>query len=529
MSKMLKSSGAMAAATMASRILGMVRDQVFAAFMSTSAVAGAFMFAFTFPNLFRRLLGEGALTAAFIPIFKAKEKTEGEVEMWKSANAVISGLIVTASIIVAVAMLVVTIILMTTSFPANTELMLRLSRIMFPYMLLVCLAAVFIGMLNARGHFFMPALGAAMLNVVMIASVLFLAPKWGKTLDTQIFALAYGVLVAGVAQAAFQLPTLFAEGFRFKWITPWNDPTVREVVRKMLPASVGVAAFQLNVTITQAMAFGKYEPIVAIFAFAVRFMELPQGVFGISLATYLLPTLSGFAAEKNYTEFRNTLRQGVSYLIFINALSSVLLFVLAEPIIRLVFQYKKFGPHSTATVSAALTFLAPGLIAFSLVNIMARAFYALGDVKTPMRISVASMTVNLILAAMFLFVLDLGAQGLGLANTLSAILNFSLLSFALRKALKTLAWAELRSQIFGVAAAGVIAGFVASYLSSTWYLHFGHEKVWQRLGEVFVPMTAASLAYFGVTMWLGIPSAWDVFHLVVRKLPFIRSRGESGN
>src|ERR1041384_5998942 len=200
MSQMLKSSGAMAAATLTSRVLGMVREMVYARFMGTGGVASAFFAAFQIPNLFRRLLGEGALTAAFIPAFTEKEKTKGEKEMWHAANAVLSGLVVVAALIVGIAMLGISITLAVHQFGAQTDLMLRLLRVMFPYMLLVCLAAALMGMLNARGHFFIPAMGATMLNVVMIASVLWLAPKFAtdlpkdERLPHQIFALAIGVL-----------------------------------------------------------------------------------------------------------------------------------------------------------------------------------------------------------------------------------------------------------------------------------------------------------------------------------------------
>src|SRR5690349_1260713 len=198
MSQMLKSSGAMAAATLTSRVLGMVRVMVYANFMGTSWVASAFVLAFQIPNLFRRLLGEGALSAAFIPIFKEKEKLEGDKAMWQAANAVISGLVIFSCLVVVAGLAVVSVALALggqvdnghTLFTGKTLLMLQLLRVMLPYLLLVCLAAVFMGMLNARGHFFIPALGAATLNVVMIASVLWLAPNLGQELHEQIFALA---------------------------------------------------------------------------------------------------------------------------------------------------------------------------------------------------------------------------------------------------------------------------------------------------------------------------------------------------
>ena len=217
MSKMLKSSGAMGAATMLSRVLGLVREMVYFRFLGAGWVMDAFLFAFMVPNLFRRLLGEGALTAAFVPIFKEKEIKQGEREMWLAANAVLSGLVLAASIIIGLAMIGISIYLAVGSPTASNRLTLELMRFMFPYMLLVCIAAVFMGMLNARGHFFIPAMGATMLNVVMIAFTLWIAPGMGGELPTQVFGLALGVLVAGVAQMLFQWPTLHREGFRWRW------------------------------------------------------------------------------------------------------------------------------------------------------------------------------------------------------------------------------------------------------------------------------------------------------------------------
>src|SRR4051812_47222 len=397
-SKMLKSSGAMALATVTSRVLGMVREMVYAALMGNEWQAGAFFFAFVVPNLFRRLLGEGALTAAFIPIFKQKEVREGEPEMWRSANAVVSFVAAAAGAITLVAIIGISLVLLNGHLRDETRLMLELLRLMFPYMLLVCLAAVLIGMANARGHFFVPALGAVLLNVVMIASALFLAPKMGRTLDRQVVGLAIGVVIAGLAQAFFQLPTLQREGYNYRWVSPWRDATVHEVIVKMLPGSIGVAAFQINVLLTQCFSFWFEPTIVATFNYSVRLMELPQGMFGISLATYLLPTLSGLAAEKKFPEFKQTLSQGLSYLSFANLLAASIALVLAVPIVRLIFEHGKFGPDTTHRVALALQCLAPGLLMFSMNNILARAFYALSDIKTPMKISVLCLGLNLAFA-----------------------------------------------------------------------------------------------------------------------------------
>jgi putative peptidoglycan lipid II flippase len=472
--------------------------------------------AFVVPNLFRRLLGEGALNAAFIPIFKLKEKREGEAEMWRAANAVISGLVVAASIMVGLVILGISIVLSTAPLAENTRLMLQLLRVMFPYMLLVCLAAVFMGMLNARGYFFIPALGAAMLNVVMIGSVVLLAPRLGDKLETQIFGLAIGVLLAGLAQAAFQVPALRREGYRYRWVSPWRDGTVREVVRKMVPASIGVAAFQINVLLTQALAFGVHEPIVAAFQYSVRLMEFPQGVFGISLATFLLPALSGLAAEKNYAEFRTTLRQGLAYLLFVNLLASVLLMTLAAPMIRLLFEHGRFDRESTVVVSRALACLAPGLVCFSSVNILARAFYALGDTTTPMRISVFCLALNLVFAVFLL--LPYQAAGLALANTMSSVFNVGLLIYALRRKLGRLEFGEIRRHLGALLGAAILAGGVAWGGSRLWATQLGYGTLLLKLGHVFVPLTAASLVYSGVTLWAGVPAASEVAGLLRRRL-----------
>jgi putative peptidoglycan lipid II flippase len=516
MSQMLKSSGAMGAATLTSRVLGMVREMAYARFMGDGPVAGAFTLAFTIPNLFRRLLGEGALTAAFIPIFKEKEKNASEAEMWRAANAVMSALLIFSAVVIALALAGLSLALATAQFDAKTRLMLELLRVMFPYMGLVCLAAVFMGVLNARGHFFIPALGAALLNVVMIASVFLVAPKFGAKLDDQIFALAFGVLVAGVAQAAFQLPSLRREGWRLAWVTPWGNDTVRAVVAKMGPGIIGVAAFQLNVTLVQLVSFWVDPVIVASFSYAVRLMELPQGVFGISLATYLLTSLSGLAAEKKFTEFRATLGQGLSYLVVINSLAAVLLLCLAEPIVRLLFERGEFGPESTQRAALALQCLAPGLLAFSMVNILARAFYALGDTQTPMKVSVFCLGANLLLSILLLE--PLRQAGLGLANSITSCLNVWLLLRALRKKLGELELAEVKRSLKPVLAASIVVSILAWPGYQAWDTQFGHATLAARLGGVFVPAVLTSVLYWAVLWADKLRAAMEVAALIQKRL-----------
>ncbi len=518
---MLKSSGAMAGATLLSRLLGMVRVMVYARFMGDGAIASAFVYAFQIPNLFRRLLGEGALTAAFIPLFKNKEKTEGDKAMWYTANAVVSALVVISALVIGVVMLGLSAALMW-EFDKDTRLMLELLRVVFPYMLLVCLTAVFMGMLNSRGYFFIPAMGATLLNVVMIATVLLVAPRWGEDLGEQIFALAFGVLVAGVAQAAFQLPYLFREGYRLRWVSPWRNDSVREVVRKMIPATIGVAAFQFNIIITQTLAFwierASDVKIVASFEYAVRLMELPQGVFGVSLATFLLPTLAGLAADKQFSEFRDNLRRGMGYLFFVNALAAAMLMVLAVPMVRLLFERGAFNGDSTARAGFALMCLSPSLLTYSAVNVMARAFYALGDTKVPMQISAVSLCLNVVLLVPLIFMFPKGYQAgaLGVANAISSLLNVGLLSYALKRKMPKWEIQSLLRPLGGMLLAAGVAGGIAWVLHGQWMEQFGNESVWLKIGEVFGPAIVAALVYWGITAAIGLREARDLSALVRR-------------
>jgi putative peptidoglycan lipid II flippase len=407
-------------------------------------------------------------------------------------------------------------------FPPKIVLMLRLLRVMFPYMILVCLTAVMMGMLNARGHFFIPAMGAAMLNVVMIVSVYWFAPTFGvglpkeQKLPAQVFALAYGVLLAGVAQATFQLPTLWRDGFRYRWVSPWKNETVRRVVRQMVPGTIGVAAFQINVALVQLVALFVGTGIVSSFNGAVRLMELPQGMFGISLATFLLPTLSGLAADKNYPEFRSTLRHGLASLMFLNLLASVLLVVLAEPIVRLLFEHgEKFTAGSTARVSFALVCLAPGLVAFSTANILARAFYALGDTRTPMKISLVCLTINFIAACLLMGPLREG--GPGIANTFTSAINVGLLLFALRKKLGKLEMQALRHSLRILLAATLLAGVIAWGGWQWWEKSLGHASLALEIGAVFVPAGIAGGIYWLLALACKIPAAKEMTEFALTK------------
>lgn len=515
MSRWLSSSGAAGAATLLSRILGFVRESAYAAFMGTGPVADAFFLAFQIPNLFRRLLGEGALSSAFIPVFKETERKEGVAAAWRVGLACTWAVFLACTAICAVLLVVVTVLIRFSNIDIHTELMFRLMRWMLPYLPLVCVAAGFIGMLNARNHFFLPALGATMLNVAMLASIWWLAPRFGAELHQQVFALALGVVVAGIAQAAFQVPSLVSEGFRFRWLSPWKEPAVREVARRMGPSVIGVAAFQVNTVLCQSFAYTHGREIISSFNYAVRLMELPQGVVGISLATVMLTELSTLAVDRKYPEFRSTLTEGLQQLIFLTLLPLVLLLTLSEPIVRLLFERGQFQAASTAQVTLMMLCLSPSLMAFSLNNVLARAFYALGDTKTPMRISLAAIAANFVAA--FISVSLMPKAGLAIANSASSSMQCFLLFYALKRKQPKFDLPALFTPVARMAVAGLVAAGVALATLSLWNRWIGQTGLTARLGATFVPMGLAGGGYFLAAMLLGIREASDVLAVLRRR------------
>jgi putative peptidoglycan lipid II flippase len=235
-------------------------------------------------------------------------------------------------------------------------------------------------------------------------------------------------------------------------------------------------------------------------------------MFGISLATYLLPTLSGLAAKKDFSEFRKTLGQGLNYLCFANLLASAIALALAQPIVRLLFEHGKFGPDATRHSAAALACLAPGLVLFSMNNIFARAFYALDDIKTPTRITIVCLALNLGFA---LWLVQLhGEAGLGLANTLSAAFNTALLVFALRKKLPKLDFAEVIQSLRVLVPAAIVAGITAAVLAWVWDSKLGHTSLALKLGAVFVPGAVAGVLYWAIAFAVGVPAARETFHFL---------------
>ena len=433
--------GQVSAATFLSRVLGLLRDQVFAAWFGAGTAADAFNMAFRVPNLVRDLFAEGAMSASFVPTFTQWREQQGDEAAWALGRQLMSTLLAVLLGLCALGWLFAPQLLhlMAGGFgavPGKLELTVSLTRIMLPFLPAVALAAAAMGMLNARGVFFLPALAPALLNVGMIVFGLALIPVCRAAGWPVIMAMAFGVVLGGLLQFVCQLPALHRLGFRLRFEIPTWHPGVRRVALLMLPATVGLAATQLNIFVSQAIAAGFREGSVSWLQYAFRLMQLPIGLFGVAVATVSLPALSRAAARNDVPELRSTLSESVRLVFLLTVPAALLLAVMARPVVALLFQHGRFHAVDTVATAGALVMYCVGLPAFAAVGIFARAFYALGDTRTPVRSTFVAVGVNLALNLLFvgpLVGLGLAHRGLALATSVTSFVNLLQLSWRLRQ------------------------------------------------------------------------------------------------
>jgi putative peptidoglycan lipid II flippase len=454
---------------MASRILGLVRDQVIAAIFGAGAATDAYYVAFRIPNLLRDLFAEGAMSAAFVPTFTRHLTSSGKDSAWRLGNyvvnalAVITGLLVVLGIVFAEPL----VRLMTdneyTSDPTKLALTVQMARVMLPTLTLIALAAALMGMLNSLHHFFIPALSPAMFNVVTIAAAFVVVPFMPAFGIEPIVAIAASTTLGGLAQLALQWPALRSEGFRYKPRLDWTDEGLRRVLMLMGPGTVGLAATQVNVLVNTALATGQETGAVTWLNQAFRLMYLPIGLFGVSIATATLPTVSRHTTGRDRTAVRDTVIDGMSLMLMLNVPATVGLVVLAVPIVSLLFEHGKFTASDTLATAAALQFYAIGLVGYSVVRIASPTFYALGRNRTPVTVSVVTVLVNA--ALNIILVRVLGFRGLALGTSIAALFNAATLLYLLRGELGGLNGARLLASVSRIIVASAAMG-AAAYVSN---------------------------------------------------------------
>lgn len=436
--RLAKSAGVIGAATMTSRVLGLVRDQIMAYLFGAGDQMDAYNVAFRVPNLVRDLFAEGAMSAAFVPTFTRTMTIEGRERAWHLGSLVINALLVSTGLIVLLGMVFAWPITYAfasnyAAVPGKLELTVRLTRLMFPFLTMVAVAAALMGMLNSLHRFFVPAISPAMFNVGSIVCTLGLVPVMPALGLPTILAPAVGVLVGGLGQAAVQWPSLHREGFRYRRVLDLRDPGLRQILVLMGPGVVGLAAVQINLVVNTILATGEGTGAVSYLGYAFRLMYMPIGLFGVSIATAALPSLSRQAAQNDLAEMRATVSRGLRMMFMLNVPATVGLVSLATPIVALIFEHGRFTTADTAATAAVLMCYAPGLIGYSAVKIAVPSFYALRDSRTPVVVSMATVVLNVVLN--IILVRLMGVRGLALGTAISAIFNAAVLLGALRKRL----------------------------------------------------------------------------------------------
>jgi putative peptidoglycan lipid II flippase len=488
----------MSVATFASRLLGLVREQVFAFLFGAGMATDAFNVAFRIPNLLRDLFAEGAMSAAFVPTFTETLTKRGLNEAWRLANLVVSALllIVSAIVIAGIVWSDTIVGLYASGFsavPGKLSLTIHLTRIMMPFLLLVALASAAMGCLNARGRFFVPAVAPAMFNVAAIIIGIFLW-RWPARFGPQpIVWMAIATLVGGAGQIAIQVPLLRAEGYRFRPILRmhmvFSDPGVRRILLLMLPATIGLAATQVNIFVNTYFATA-IPSAVSWLNYAFRLMQFPIGLFGVAIAAATLPAISRHLAEEDQQEFRRTLSHSLRLVFAVNVPASVGLAVLGTPIIRILFEHGRFHATDTDATAAALALYALGLFAYSGVKVLVPAFYALGRTRVPVAISVTSVAVNI--ALNIAFIGPLGYRGLALATSLTSLLSFSLLGVFLHREVGSIGARDLVSTLARMALASAAMGAAAVLVQRLLERRFG------------VPGAFGQTLYLGASITTGL-------------------------
>jgi putative peptidoglycan lipid II flippase len=508
-------------ATMTSRILGLVREQVLAYYFGASDSMDAFRVAFRVPNLLRDLFAEGAMSAAFVPTFTGYLTRGGRERAWALGNSVLNGLVVVTGVLVVVGFLVAPALVRFfagdfAEVPGKLELTILLARVVLPFLTLVALAAALMGMLNALGHFFLPAVSPATFNAASIVLVVALVPFAPALGVDPILIVALGTLAGGLAQVAIQWPALAREGFRYRARIDVHDEGLRRVLMLMGPGTIGLAATQINVFVNTILATGQGTGAVSWLDYAFRLMYLPIGLFGVSVATASTPAVSRLVARQEFGAVRSTIAHAIGLMMLLNVPATFGLMVLAEPIIRVIFEHGNFTPVDTANTAAALRFYAGGLLGYSVVRIVSPTFYALGQSRTPVMVSMASVVVNVLLNLALVRVL--GFRGLALGTALTALLNAAIQLWLLQRRLDGIEGRTIALTFIRVLVATLLMSVVA-WGADRLLLQLvpgdGLPVQAFRLGTVIALALAALL---GAAAALRIPELADALAMVQRRL-----------
>ena len=522
-----KAAGIIGLAVMCSRLLGLVREQIFAALFGGGMAMDAFTAAFRIPNLLRDLFAEGALSTAFVTTFSKTIARGSDEDAWRLANKVAT---MTASVlgvlcVVGMVFSPQLVALLAPGFdPEKAALTAQLTRIMFPFILLVSLAALVMGMLNAKNRFGMPAMASSFFNIGSIVGGVVLGfwidPRFGPR---ALIGLAFATLIGGGLQLAVQLPSLARLGYRFRPDIHWRDPGVKAILLLMGPAVIAASTTQVNVLVNSMFASTLGDGAIFSLAIAFRLMQLPLGLFGVALGTVTLPLLSRLVVAGKTPEFRSELARAIRWGLLLTLPSMLGLMLLAEPIISVLYQHGKFNAAQAAQAAGALRFYAIGLGGYAALKVLVNAFYAIDRRKTPMLVSFVAVGLNLLFNWIFTFRLGWGARGLAFSTGCVATFNFLLLYFLMQKQLKGLESRRLLLMLAKLALAGVPLAAVCA-ASSRWLLaDWQHQALLPKIAALLFTVIAGAGLFAASGILLHIEELKELRDAFMRRLRRVRT------
>jgi putative peptidoglycan lipid II flippase len=470
-----RSAGSVSVAIFASRILGLIREQVLAGLFGAGYFIDAYVVAFRIPNLLRDLFAEGALSSAFVTVFTDYDQKKGPKETWKLANNVLTTLFVIVGTLTLLGIFFAgdIITLMAPDFsriPGKIALTRDMTVIMFPFFILVSLAAAVMGMLNTKGYFFIPAMSSAFFNLGSIVSGVILAfvfPRFGQP---AIVGMAVGTLIGGFLQLAIQLPSLYKVGFHLMPVFSFRDEGLRRVVKLMIPAIIGLSATQINIFINTYFAASCEQGSVSWLNYAFRLMQFPIGVFGVAISIATLPVISRHASNKDLNQLKGAYLSSLVMAFALTIPASCGLVILAKPIIKLIFEHGRFTGYDTLRTAEALSFYAIGLFAYASVKIAVPVFYVLNDTKYPVIASFMAVVVNILVVT--LTIGHFQHKAIAFSTSITMIMNFIFLSLILYRKVEGYAlgylFKSLAKVLMASAAMGLIVYYVHGWLESIW-------------------------------------------------------------
>jgi len=549
-----RSAAIVGLAVMGSRLMGVVREQVFAFMFGATMFADAFIAAFRIPNLLRDLFAEGALSTAFTTTFTKTWEKEGPDSAWHLARLVLSTLTLILGVICVLGIIFGPQVVYLTSSgwvlkqPETYTLTVQMTRLLFPFILFVSVAAAVMGMLNSRHIFGIPASASTLFNIVSVISGVILAclfepqkswlhPHFG---ERAIFGWCFGVLLGGLAQLAIQLPSLWKLGFRYRWKLDFKDSALRAVLMLMIPSAIAGSAVQVNVLVNGQ--FASYIPghgPVSWLYYAFRLVQLPIGIFGVAIATVTLPAVARQHAMDDLKAFGKTVEEALRFGFYLTLPASIGLAVVAQPVIQLIYEHGSFTASNTYETALALQAYTIGLAGYSGIKILVPCFYAMQPPRyepqpnvslwksfsnfivnvvlfMPARVSLIGIALNLGLCFVLFYYLHLGHVGLALTTGFVAILNFLQLLYAIQKKIDVGTTNDWISFFARVTPATFLCGLVVflgdHYLLATRTTH-------SLLGAaiLFFNIGAAGLVYFGLTVLFRVPESMELAGFLKRK------------